>query len=126
MSTDSIAEQLERAAIIAIIRSPDPGDLLAAAHAMRRGGITAMEVTLNTPGALDAISRITAELPDSMLVGAGTILRAEDAVAAISAGARFIVTPTLQPDTIRLCRQRSVPVCCGCFSPTEMLEAHRL
>src|SRR5262245_52132894 len=114
---------LQRAGIIAIIRSPIAADLLAAADAMLRGGIRAMEVTLNTPGALEGISMLRERLGDQMAVGAGTILCPEDAHAAILAGAQYIVTPTFQPETIAFCRNHAVPICCGCFSPTEMLEA---
>jgi 2-dehydro-3-deoxyphosphogluconate aldolase/(4S)-4-hydroxy-2-oxoglutarate aldolase len=120
MSTNSLIF----AGIIAIIRSRDAGDLLEAARAMQRGGITAMEVTLTTPGAIKGIEAIAAEMAGKMLVGAGTILSAEDANAAVQAGARFIVTPTLQPDSIEFCRSMSIPICCGCYSTTEMLSAH--
>lgn len=113
------------AGIIAIIRSRDAGDLVEAARAMQRGGITAMEVTLTTPGAIKGIEAIAAEMAGKMTVGAGTILSAEDANAAVQAGAKFIVTPTLQIDSIEFCRSMNIPICCGCFSATEMLEAHR-
>jgi 2-dehydro-3-deoxyphosphogluconate aldolase/(4S)-4-hydroxy-2-oxoglutarate aldolase len=118
--------KLEEAGVIAIIRSPDPGDLVAAAEALHRGGVRAMEVTLNTPGALETIHQIASNLAGRMHVGAGTILGAADARAAIDAGAQFIVTPTFQPDSITACRERGVPICCGCLSATEMLAADRL
>jgi 2-dehydro-3-deoxyphosphogluconate aldolase/(4S)-4-hydroxy-2-oxoglutarate aldolase len=120
MSTNTLIS----AGIIAIIRSRDAGDLLEAARAMQRGGITAMEVTLTTPGAIKGIEAIAGEMAGKMLVGAGTILSAEDANAAVQAGARFIVTPTLQADSIEFCRSMSIPICCGCYSTNEMLAAH--
>ena len=117
-------ESLRAAGVIAIIRAGAGVDLLGAARALAAGGVRAMEITLNTPGALAAIAAARAELGGQMHVGAGTILRAEDAAAAIAAGAQFIVTPTLQPDTIALCGRRGVPLACGCASPTEALAAH--
>jgi 2-dehydro-3-deoxyphosphogluconate aldolase/(4S)-4-hydroxy-2-oxoglutarate aldolase len=83
-----------------------------------------MEVTLNTPGALEAISAIRAAMPE-MVCGAGTILMADDAVAAMGAGAQFVITPTLQVETVAVCRGRGVLVCVGCASPTEAMTAHR-
>lgn len=128
------AQQLRQAGVIAIIRSTSDaggggggGDLLSAARALARGGVRAVEVTLNTPGALDAIRRIAAHAePQQLVIGAGTILSADDAAAAIDAGARFIVTPTLQPDSIALCRRRGAPICCGCMSLSEIVAATRL
>src|SRR5688500_7245812 len=96
-----VAEQLERSGLIAIIRADSSAGLVDAARALAAGGVTAMEVTLNTPGALGAIADVRRALPE-MLCGAGTILTPADAVAAIAAGAQFVITPTLQPDTIAL------------------------
>jgi 2-dehydro-3-deoxyphosphogluconate aldolase/(4S)-4-hydroxy-2-oxoglutarate aldolase len=119
------AEELEEIGLIAIIRSDFESDLAAAARALADGGVRAMEITLNTPGALLAISEIKSMLAPSLRVGAGTILDVSDAEAAFSAGAEFIVTPTLQPDSIAFCKQHSLPIACGCFTPTEALAAHR-
>jgi 2-dehydro-3-deoxyphosphogluconate aldolase/(4S)-4-hydroxy-2-oxoglutarate aldolase len=91
---------------------------------MHRGGLGAMEITQNTPGALEGIGRVRSAVGARLFVGAGTILNLTDARKAIDAGAHFIVTPTLQTDTIALCRKRSVPIFCGCLTPTEMLAAH--
>jgi 2-dehydro-3-deoxyphosphogluconate aldolase/(4S)-4-hydroxy-2-oxoglutarate aldolase len=121
---NDIAAQLGHARMIAIIRTDSSDHLLDAARALRAGGIAAMEITLNTPGALPAIARIRAELPE-MLCGAGTILTPADAIAAMQAGAQFIITPTLQLDTVALCTARKMPVAPGCASPTEALAAHR-
>jgi 2-dehydro-3-deoxyphosphogluconate aldolase/(4S)-4-hydroxy-2-oxoglutarate aldolase len=82
-----------------------------------------LEITLNTPGALEGIAKVRQELGD-VVIGAGTILCPADARAAIDAGAQFIVTPTLQLDTIAACRQRQVPIMCGAMTPTEILAAH--
>lgn len=109
--------------IVAIIRAREVVDLNATCRALAAGGLGAMEITLNTPGALAAIRALRSELP-AVTIGAGTILRPDDARAAIDHGAQFIVTPTLQPATIALCRDASVPICCGAFTPTEIYTAH--
>jgi 2-dehydro-3-deoxyphosphogluconate aldolase/(4S)-4-hydroxy-2-oxoglutarate aldolase len=118
------AQAIRDAGIVAIIRAGAGVDLLGAARALARGGVRVLEVTLNTPGALSAIERARRELAhDGVRVGAGTILAAPDARAATDAGAEFVVTPTLQADSIALCRARAVPILCGCTSATEAVAA---
>lgn len=120
----SVAKQIVDAGLIAIIRAGAGFDLLGAARALAAGGVRVMEITLNTPGALAAISAVRAEMPE-MLCGAGTILTVGDAAAAIEAGGQFVITPTLQLETIAYCREQGVAVAPGCASPTEALAAHR-
>ena len=119
------AAELEEIGLVVIIRAKAETDLSRVARALAEGGIRAMEITLNTPGALPAVAVLRRELGPTLRVGSGTILGPEDAQAAIDAGAEFIVTPTLQTDTVALCRQRGVPIACGCMTPTECLAAHR-
>ena len=119
------ATALEEIGLIAIVRAGTPVPLEPVAQALERGGVRAMEVTLNTPGALRGVTELRSRFGGLMHVGAGTILDAEDARAAIDAGAEFIVTPTLQPETVALCRERGVPIACGAMTPTEALAAHR-
>lgn len=124
--TDTLtAAELEETGLIAIVRTDLDADLMRVAEALAVGGIRAMEITLNTSGALPAITAIRRELSPGMRVGAGTILSLDDARAAFEAGAEFIVTPTLQTDTIAFCREHHLPIACGCMTPTEALAAHR-
>lgn len=123
MSTNSVLQTVERYGIIGILRSPAPVDLLSTCGALLKGGMPLLEITLNTPGALSGIAQVRRGLGD-VVIGAGTILCPTDARAAIDAGAQFIVTPTLQLDTIAECRQRQVPILCGAMTPTEILAAH--
>jgi 2-dehydro-3-deoxyphosphogluconate aldolase/(4S)-4-hydroxy-2-oxoglutarate aldolase len=119
-----MARRMADAGLIAIIRAASSANVPDAARALWAGGVRVMEVTLNTPGALRAVEAIRAALPQ-MLCGAGTILQPADAIAAIEAGAQFIITPTLQLDTIDVCNARGVPIAPGCASPAEALAAHR-
>ena len=109
--------------IIAIMRAQSSDQLIAAADAIRAGGVRVIEVTMTTPGALSVIAAATKKYGNEVLFGAGTVLDAETARAAILAGAGFIVAPTLNLDVIRLCNRYSVPVMPGCATPTEMLTA---
>ncbi len=111
--------------VIAIMRARSSEQLIAAGHAVRQGGIRAIEVTMTTPGALDVIARASESYGKEVLFGAGTVLDVSSAHAAIRAGAGFIVSPTLDVEVIALCNQYSVPVIPGCFSPTEILAAWR-
>jgi 2-dehydro-3-deoxyphosphogluconate aldolase/(4S)-4-hydroxy-2-oxoglutarate aldolase len=116
---------LENIGLIAIVRTDLEADFGRVAEALASGGVRAMEITLNTPGALAAIGTIRHAMSPGLRVGAGTILCADNARAAHEAGAEFIVTPTLQPETIAFCRTNGLPIACGCMTPTEALTAHQ-
>lgn len=114
---------IREAGVIAIMRAQRTDQLLAAADAIRAGGVRAIEVTMTTPGALDVIREATARYGDAVLFGAGSVLDPETARAALLAGAGFIVAPTLKVEVVALCNRYGVPVIPGCFTPTEMLTA---
>ena len=109
--------------VVAVLRADSPDALVQVAQAIGRGGIGAVEITMTTPGALDAIGECTNRLGDEILLGAGTVLDPETARAAILAGAEYIVTPTLNPDVITLCRRYGKVVIPGALTPTEILTA---
>lgn len=125
MSEILTASELQQSGLIAIVRTDRDVDLRRVAEALAEGGIRAMEITLNTPGALPAIGEIRRALAGTVRVGAGTVLDAADARSAWETGAEFLVTPTLQFDTIAFCRSQALPLACGCMTPTEALAAHR-
>lgn len=114
---------IRRTGIIAIMRAKSSDQLLHAADAIRAGGVCAIEVTMTTPGALAIIEQATARPDQDVLFGAGTVLDAESARAAILAGAQFIVAPGLRPAVVELCRRYSVPVFPGAYTPTEIIAA---
>ena len=109
--------------IIAIVRLRELADLEMVASTLFEEGIQTIELTLNTPGALEAVTAIRQKQPQ-IFVGAGTILKAEDAREAIDAGAQFVVTPTLQFDSIAVAKEAGVPILAGAMTPTEILAAH--
>jgi len=86
----------------------------------------AIEITLTTPGALDSIRDMIASKPAGVLVGAGTVLDAGTAASVIQAGADFVVSPVLDREVVRVCRERDTFVAPGAFTPTEILSAWRL
>jgi 2-dehydro-3-deoxyphosphogluconate aldolase / (4S)-4-hydroxy-2-oxoglutarate aldolase len=109
--------------IIAIMRAASSGQLIAAADAIRQGGVRAIEVTMTTPGALGVIAEASHKYGNEVLFGAGTVLDAETARAAILAGAGFVVAPSLDLAVIALCHRYSIPVMPGCYTPTEIVTA---
>lgn len=121
--THHVLDHIERAGLVAIMRVNSSDSLLAAADAIQEGGVTVIEVTMTTPGALGVIEQVRARNSGEIVFGAGTVLDPETARACILAGAQFIVTPTLNLQTIALCRRYSVPVVAGAYTPTEILTA---
>ena len=115
--------KLSEAGVIAVIRLERPVPL-AAARAIAAGGITAIELTLTTPGALDTITALQDSLPDCM-IGAGTVLDAAQARSAVAAGARFCVGPAYAAAVHEVCRGQEVVYLPGAFTPTEILHAHQ-
>jgi len=87
--------------------------------------VDVIEITLTTPGALDAIARLTSDADLGCLVGAGTVLDEGAARDCVAAGARFVVSPTLERSVIRVCKDLDVPCIPGALTPTELLEAWR-
>jgi len=109
--------------VVAIMRAQSSGQLIAAADAIKAGGVRVIEVTMTTPGALAVIEEATQRYGDEVLFGAGSVLDAETARAAILAGAGFVVAPTLKVEMVALCNRYSVPVMPGIMTPTEALTA---
>ncbi|MBC8136931.1 MAG: bifunctional 4-hydroxy-2-oxoglutarate aldolase/2-dehydro-3-deoxy-phosphogluconate aldolase [Fibrella sp.] len=124
MQKHDILHRLLNPGVVAVIRADDSTQLLDVARALEAGGVTAMEVTMTTPNALDVIRAVTTELGDRVLMGVGTVLDTETCRMAILAGAKFVVTPVMKPDVIALCNRYSVPIICGAYTPTEALAAH--
>lgn len=121
-------EPLLAGGVIAVVRLPEAaaGGLRGIARALAAGGVRAVEVTLTTPGAVDAIGDLAADdLLGGCLIGAGTVLDASAARYVIDAGARFVVSPVLQQAVLDACRDRDVPCIPGAFTPTEILDACR-
>jgi 2-dehydro-3-deoxyphosphogluconate aldolase / (4S)-4-hydroxy-2-oxoglutarate aldolase len=90
------------------------------------GGLTNIEVTMNSEGATDLIKLARSLMGDKGNVGAGTVTSIDALEAALRAGAQFIVTPAVLPDIIQSCSARGVPVMPGAMTPTEVLTAWKL
>lgn len=124
MTKPEIIQRLLDPGIIAIIRADSSDQLRPAAEALLAGGISAIEITMTTPHAIELIGDLTAKLGEEVLMGVGTIIDAETARVAILAGAEFVVTPVTRPEVIRMCNRYGKPIASGAFTPTECLLAH--
>ena len=122
---DTTFEKLEKFGVIPVIALDDPDDALPLAAALTDGGLPCAEVTFRTAAAEESIRRIAAAYPD-MLVGAGTVLTTQQVDRAVAAGAKFIVSPGLNPNVVRHCLEKGVPAAPGCCTPSEIEQAIEL
>ena len=99
-SNTDISAAIREIGIVAIMRANSSEQLLAAADAVKAGGVNAIEVTMTTPGALGVIEEATSRYGDEVIFGVGSVLDPQTARAAILAGAHFVVCPTLNLVTI--------------------------
>lgn len=116
-------KHIEAGRIIAILRGRFGGREEEIVAAMREGGLTAVEVTLNSPDALSAIRRLANQFGDIMAVGAGTVLTPEEVRQAADAGATFIVSPNRDLGVIEATKKLGLISLPGCFTPSEVVEA---
>jgi 2-dehydro-3-deoxyphosphogluconate aldolase/(4S)-4-hydroxy-2-oxoglutarate aldolase len=121
--THDLRSELEQRRIVAVLRAGSAARAVAAGQALAAGGITMLEVTFTVPDATEAIERLAAD--DSLLIGAGTVLTAAEARAAVRAGARFLVSPHLDHAVLDAAEQLGVPALPGVLTPTEVAAASR-
>ncbi len=121
MNKDAVLQKIKAEKVVALIRADNPDGLLDCAKALADGGLTSIELTMTTPGAIPMLAKASAELPN-FLFGLGTVLDPETARAGILAGAKFIVTPAFRPAVIEMCHRYSIPIFSGALTPTEILN----
>ncbi|KPD00706.1 2-dehydro-3-deoxy-6-phosphogalactonate aldolase [Geobacillus sp. BCO2] len=120
----SVYFEIEQKGIISILRHTQIDTIELVAEVLKSAGITVLEVTMETPKASNMIEKLRAEFSDCLTIGAGTVLDAETAKVAISAGAQFIVSPTINIETIRIAKRYGVLCIPGAMTPTEVLTAY--
>jgi len=120
---NGIVEEMGRRRVSAIVRSKDRDTASGAMEAAVAGGFRMIEFTLTTPGALELVEEFSRR--EDLLVGAGTVLTPSLAKEAVAAGARFLVSPVVDPEVIQEARRLDVASVPGCSTPTEMMAARR-
>lgn len=120
---DTLAH-IKESGLIAIIRSDGPRGLPEAAQALYASGIRAVEISLTTPGTLEAVEQIRQTLPDGCLIGVGTVMQADEVDRAQRAGAQFAVSPVFKASVVDACNAADMALACGAYTPTEAWSAY--
>ncbi|WP_160677225.1 bifunctional 4-hydroxy-2-oxoglutarate aldolase/2-dehydro-3-deoxy-phosphogluconate aldolase [Clostridium sp. C8-1-8] len=121
-------KKLSEYGLVAVIRANSKEEGIKIVEAVKKGGIKALEITMTVPGALDIIKELSEIYKDDkeILIGAGTVLDPETARACILAGAKYIVSPSLNPETVRLCNRYRIAIITGIMTVKEAVEALEL
>ncbi len=122
MEKSEVLMRISGAGLVPVIRAETKDEAIRVIAAVEAGGVPILEITMTVPGALSIIEAVR-KREQSAVVGAGTVLDPETARACILAGARFIVSPALNVQTIEMCRRYSVAVMAGALTPTEVVNA---
>ena len=122
---NAVLEQISKIGIVPVVKIDREEDALPLAKALCAGGLPCAEVTFRTSAAAGAIKIMTENFPE-MCVGAGTVLNAGQVDAAVAAGAKFIVSPGLNPRTVKYCIEKGVPITPGTSSPSDIEQAIEL
>jgi len=121
---EQVVEQILARVAVAVVRLSDTRLALEAVRAIVDGGVTAIELTMTTPGALHLLEELAGWHGGGLLLGAGTVLGTDATRRAVDAGAAFVVSPIFLPEVIEEGHRLGVPVLAGAFTPTEIYTAH--
>jgi 2-dehydro-3-deoxyphosphogluconate aldolase/(4S)-4-hydroxy-2-oxoglutarate aldolase len=123
-SKSEIIARLINPGIIAVVRAKSAEQILPLSEALLAGGVIAIEVTMTTPDAIEAIREASQALGERALMGVGTVLDAMTCKLAIEAGAQFVVSPITRPDLVRAAHAMDKPIMLGAYTPTEAQLAY--
>lgn len=118
----SIMNKIAGSGIVPVVVLEKVEDAVPTAKALLEGGINVMEITFRTAAAADSIKEVSEKCPD-MTVGAGTVINLEQCKKAVECGAKFIVSPGYDEETVEWCVENNIPVTPGCVTPTEIMMA---
>ena len=122
---EEMKEKIHAMKIVPVVKLNNAKDAVPLAKALVEGGIPCAEVTFRTDAAVESIKKMLETYPD-MLVGAGTVLTTAQVDAAIEAGAKFIVSPGLNPKTVKYCQEKNIPILPGVATASEIEQALEL
>jgi 2-dehydro-3-deoxyphosphogluconate aldolase/(4S)-4-hydroxy-2-oxoglutarate aldolase len=123
MTKSEILQSIRDIGIIPVVRASSADEAIQVVEAIRAGGVSLLEITMTVPGAVQVIETLVKKFGDSAIVGAGTVLDAQTANACIDAGAKFMVSPALNLETIAFCGKHDIAVMPGALTPTEIVTA---
>jgi 2-dehydro-3-deoxyphosphogluconate aldolase/(4S)-4-hydroxy-2-oxoglutarate aldolase len=122
---DEMISKIQKTPVIAVLVIDSAEDVVPLAHALMEGGVFAMELTLRTPAALEALERVLRDVPD-MLAGIGTILNADQVRSVRERGAAFGVSPGLNSSVVKAAKESSLPFAPGVMTPSEIEAAYAM
>ncbi len=123
--SDTLFRRLTLAPIVPLIQADDPAVAIATAEALMESGLSVLEVVLRTPTAITCMQQVAKSVPQA-IVGAGTVLAADQAREVIDAGAAFVVSPGLDEAVVAVAQSAGVPVFPGIATATELQRAQNL
>lgn len=123
-SKAQIISLLTNPGIIAVVRAQKADQILPLTEALIGGGVVAVEITMTTPNAIEAIRNARTKFGDRAVIGVGTVLDRTTCSAAIEAGAEFVVSPICRPELVPIALTAGVPIMLGAFTPTEAQHAY--
>ncbi|MBR4111320.1 MAG: bifunctional 4-hydroxy-2-oxoglutarate aldolase/2-dehydro-3-deoxy-phosphogluconate aldolase [Clostridia bacterium] len=128
MEKTELLSRMKQEGLVAVVRAENKEKGEKVIDAIVKGGINFIEITMTVPGAVDIIKELSEKYKDdkNIVIGAGTVLDTETARMVILAGAQFVVSPSLNPDTVKLCNRYRVPVMPGIMTVKEAVEALEL
>jgi 2-dehydro-3-deoxyphosphogluconate aldolase/(4S)-4-hydroxy-2-oxoglutarate aldolase len=118
-----VRRRIEEIGIVPVVRASSSREACFAAEAVCKGGIPIVEITMTVPGAIEVIRELAKSCGSEVLIGAGTVLNAEDARRCFDAGAQFLVTPGFNRATVEFAARESKLIMAGALTPTEIIEA---
>ena len=123
MTKSEVIQRIRDIGVIPVVRASSAMEAIQVVEAIKAGGVPVLEITMTVPGAVQVIEELVSRFGDETVVGAGTVLDPEVANACIAVGAKFIVSPALNLETIKCCRDQDIPVMPGALTPTEVVTA---
>ena len=123
MNKGEVLQRIHEVGVVPVVRAASPEEAIQVIEAIKSGGLAILEITMTVPNAVKVIEEVASRYGDEVLVGAGTVLDPGTARDCILAGARFVVSPSLNTRTIEFCQQSSIAVFPGALTPTEVVTA---
>jgi len=122
-SVKETLDQIRELGIVLVVRGKSADELMGGIQAVYEGGVRAIEITFSVADAVSLIAKLNERLGDKILLGAGTVMNPSDAVAAVNAGARYVVAPNTNIEVVGMAKRLGVPVMPGAYTPTEVVNA---
>lgn len=123
MNKQELITRVRSIGLVPVVRASSAEEAITVIDAIKAGGVPVLEITMTVPRAISVIEHVADRYGNAVIVGAGTVMDAETARTCILAGAQFIVSPSLNLDTIKMCHRYSIAVLPGALTPTEVVTA---